>query len=128
MDPCRLREQCRVVRELQTADDGLIVAGRGDTAMTLAAIDRNYRQNGYLLDPHTAVGVAVAEKFLCDVPTVCLATAHPAKFAAAISQAVGEDIARHPTLEALKQLPVRKIVLKPELSVIEGYMKETLQR
>ena len=32
----------------------------------------------------------------------------------------------YPTLEALKELPVRQVVLKPELDIIEGYMKEQL--
>ncbi len=114
--------------EVPEPSDGLIAAGRGDTAMTLATIRKVYETEGILLDPHTAVGVAVAESFVADVPTVCLATAHPAKFAAAITQAVGKDIARHPTLEALKQLPVRKVLKKPERAVIQEYMMETLKQ
>ena len=44
------------------------------------------RETDYCVDPHTAVGVAVAEKETRDpsVPMVVLATAHPAKFPDAV--------------------------------------------
>ncbi len=111
---------------LRDGGDPVFAAGRGDTAMTLAAIRRCHEQHRYILDPHTAVGVAVAESFPSHVPTVCLATAHPAKFSAAITQALGADLAKHPTLEALKALPVRRVTLKPEKSVVEAYMAAEL--
>ena len=115
-----------------TLDDGgdpLFAAGRGDTAMTLETISKIYRETGVILDPHTAVGVAVAHQNMLDgIPMVCLATAHPAKFSAAIQQALGGDLAHHPTLDALTELPVRRVVLKPELDIIEGYMKEQLNQ
>ncbi len=130
-DSAKVRELMAVFardRKLVIADgdDGAFVAGRGDTAMTVAAIRRYYEQHGYILDPHTAVGVAVAEAFPTAVPTVCLATAHPAKFSAAITQALGSDLARHPALEALKTLPVRRVTLKPEKDIIESYVAAEL--
>ena len=107
-------------------DDGF-AAGRGDTAMTLDTIRRYYREAGYLLDPHTAVGVAVAEQnAIAGVPTVCLATAHPAKFAATIEKALEPGLAVHPTLEALKALPTRKVLLEPVKEVIKEYVATTL--
>ena len=44
-----------------------------------------------ILDPHTAVGVSAARQAHRDpdVPMVCLATAHPAKFPDAVEQAIG---------------------------------------
>jgi threonine synthase len=107
--------------------DNDFVAGRGDTEITLATISRYFNDYGYLLDPHTAVGVSVAEKFLCDgIPTICLATAHPAKFAATIEKALRPGLAVHPTLEALKSLPARKVLLEPEKSIIEDYVSTTI--
>ena len=49
------------------------------------------RETGYLLDPHTAVGVAVAEKDNRDpsIPMVVLSTAHPVKFPDAVEAACG---------------------------------------
>jgi len=38
---------------------------------------------------------------------ICLATAHPAKFGEAIMQATGLDLAHHPLLDALAELPTR---------------------
>jgi threonine synthase len=50
-----------------------------------------YKSSGYVLDPHSAVGVAVARKFKSKdkTPIVSLATAHPAKFPEAVEAAIG---------------------------------------
>lgn len=118
------KERKLVVNDYIDAD---FAAGAGDTATTMAIIARYYSEYGYLLDPHTAVGVSVAEKLQLDnVPAICLATAHPAKFAATIDKAVGEGLAVHPTLEALKTLPTRKVLLDPVKEVIQGYVKKVL--
>ena len=83
-------------------------ASRGDTEATLKTIRTFWDAHGYLLDPHTAVGVAVGMRFLTDgIPMICLATAHPAKFGDAIIQATGLDLAHHPILDALADLPTR---------------------
>ncbi len=88
--------------------DPLFRAGVGDTASTLATIRRFHDEHGYLLDPHTAVGVQVAGPHIADgEPMICLATAHPAKFSRAIEQATGRDLARHPALDALRDAPTR---------------------
>ncbi len=104
-------------------------AGRGDTAMTLATIKKYWEFYQVLLDPHGAVGVAVAEANpLEGTATLCLETAHPGKFPAAIGQALGdESLATHPALEALKELPLRKTILKPELPVIEAFMTQEVK-
>jgi len=102
-------------------DHACFVAGRGDTAQTLATIKKYWEQYGYLLDPHTAVGVAVAEQFKRpDVPMICLATAHPAKFSEAIIRATGQDLAHHPILDAILQMPARMEVVPAKKDVIAG--------
>ncbi|MBM7566967.1 threonine synthase [Paenibacillus sacheonensis] len=51
----------------------------------LSEISSCYNEYGYLLDPHTACGVAAAHRFTAeDEVTVALSTAHPAKFDEAI--------------------------------------------
>ena len=57
----------------------------------LAEIRRLHEACGYLADPHTAIGIAAARAHppAHGVPTVAMATAHPAKFPDAIEQAVG---------------------------------------
>ena len=105
--------------------DPLFAAGVGHTAATMEVIQRYHRDHGYLLDPHTAVGVYVAEQHLhAGEPMICLATAHPAKFPQAIADALGQDIARHPSLEALKNAPTRCVTLPNDLEVIRSYIKE----
>ena len=96
-----------------------ITAGRGDTEATLATIRSFWKDYKYLLDPHTAVGVSVAlEKRDAGTPMICLATAHPAKFGEAIRRATGEDLAHHPTLDALMSLPVRKQVVAADAAAV----------
>lgn len=83
--------------------DPLFSAGVGNTASTMEVIKRYQKEYGYLLDPHTAVGVSVSEKLGLDgAPVICLATAHPAKFGQAIIDATGEDLGHHPILDALE--------------------------
>jgi threonine synthase len=66
------------------------VAGRADEAETAATIRDTWRATGFLPDPHTAVGLAVASRFSDPaVPMVTLATAHPAKFPDAVTAATG---------------------------------------
>lgn len=61
-----------------------------DQAGTLQEIRRFYDETGYLLDPHTAVGVKAALDLLpADSARVCLATAHPAKFSETVELALG---------------------------------------
>ena len=65
-------------------------AGRCDEIQTRQTIKNTLEQSGYLLDPHTAVGLKVARDHeKSAVPMVTLATAHPAKFPDAVHRACG---------------------------------------
>ncbi len=104
--------------------DDLFVAGKGDTAATLATIKRYKDEHGYVLDPHTAVGVWVAENFpSADAPTICLATAHPAKFTQAIIDATGEAV-HHPTLDALADAETRCDAIANDVELVKQYLVE----
>ncbi len=103
--------------------DDLFAAGRGDTAATLATIKRYKADFDYVLDPHTAVGVFVAEQFKADVPTICLATAHPAKFTQAIIDATGEAV-HHPTLDALEHAETRCETIANDVDLVKQYLVE----
>ncbi|RPJ85374.1 MAG: threonine synthase [Acidobacteria bacterium] len=60
---------------------------------TRATIRGVYRETGYILDPHSAVGYAAARRYRAETgekrPIVTLATAHPAKFAQTIREELG---------------------------------------
>ena len=97
-----------------------IVSGRADRGETLTTIERWYRRTGRVLDPHTAVGVKVAEELRSDVPTVCLATAHPGKFpdTAPAGARVG-----HARLAGLDDLPARKVVVSNDAGRVARYIE-----
>jgi len=94
-----------------------IEAGSAGRAEILAAIRRCHEETGYLLDPHTACGWAVAHARVPagpdgspaddEPPLLCLATAHPAKFPEAIELATGRDLAHHPDIDRLADMPTR---------------------
>jgi threonine synthase len=65
-------------------------SGRTDEAGTASTIRQTLAETGELLDPHTAVGYAVARQLAePGVPMITLATAHPAKFPDAVESASG---------------------------------------
>jgi threonine synthase len=85
----------------------LFSAGRADEDETAATIRTTLRETSHLVDPHTAVGLAVAEKESRDptMPMIVLGTAHPAKFPDAVAAACG----LRPALpDWLSDLPGRK--------------------
>jgi threonine synthase len=102
--------------------DDLFVAGEANTVQTLETIQKVYKNEGYILDPHTAVGVYVAERYADDsVPTICLATAHPAKFNDAIIEAIGKA-AHHPVLDQLANAETRCDTIANDESAIRDYV------
>ena len=79
----------------------------------LDTIRQTYQEAHYLLDPHTACGVAAAEALKAETPgtsgeiTIALATAHPAKFNEAIALA-GLEQGFPEQIQALFDLPQRQ--------------------
>ncbi|MEZ4599323.1 MAG: threonine synthase [Syntrophotaleaceae bacterium] len=66
------------------------ISGSADRAEITETIRTFHAATGYVLDPHTAVGVKVGrEKSGGECPLVALATAHPAKFGEAVEEATG---------------------------------------
>jgi len=69
-----------------TGEFGAGFAGDEGIRDTIAEVDVKH---GYLLDPHTATAWFVGNETIEDRPLVVVGTAHPAKFAEAVQQAVG---------------------------------------
>lgn len=100
------------------------VAGTTDEAGTREEIAATLRDSGYLLDPHTAVGTAaVRHNAGGKTPMVTLATAHPAKFPAAVKAATGIEPALPLWLADLYDRPERYDVLDNDQSAVEAYIK-----
>jgi len=102
-------------------------AGRADEDETAAAIRTMLRETGHLIDPHTAVGVAVAEKENRDpsIPMVVLGTAHAAKFPDAVQAACGVRPALPEWLADLDQRPEHTTVLPVDQMAIERHILST---
>lgn len=98
-------------------------AGRSDVAETAATIKSVLESDGYLLDPHSAIGVKVArEKASGTAPMVVLATAHPAKFPDAVKDACGVDPQLPAWLADLMQRKESFTVLHNGLKIVEEYV------
>lgn len=98
-------------------------AGRASEKQVAKTIKDTLADTGYLLDPHSAIGVFVAAKHeKPGAPMVTLATAHPAKFPAAVKSACGIDPALPTWLADLMQREERFDVLSAELDVVEAFI------
>jgi len=99
-------------------------ADRADEEETAAAIRTVRRETGRMIDPHTAVGVAVAEKEIRDsaVPMVVLATAHAAKFPDAVAAACGARPALPEWLADLPGRPERATSLPVDQGGVEKFI------
>jgi len=90
---------------------------------TLDTIKKFYAEHDYILDPHTAVGVNAAQECCsADIPVVCLATAHPAKFGEAVTKAIGKAPELPPGLKGLADMESRCEVLDPDLRVVQDFI------
>jgi len=92
-------------------------------AGTLETIGSFYRETGYLLDPHTAVGVRAAlDLFPDDIARVCLATAHPAKFGEAVEKAIGAPVPVPEAVSILEGLPTRCDIMDADLEQVREFI------
>ena len=99
-------------------------AGAVTDAETVATIEKVFDRFGYLADPHTAVGIAIAEQYQRDdVPMVAVATAHPAKFVEAVEQALPHTPNHHPTLQALAGKETRRYDLDASEASLKTFIE-----
>jgi threonine synthase len=108
------------IRALFSADR----AGEDEVAATIRTV---LRETGSIVDPHTAVGIAVAEKETRDpaVPMVVLSTAHAAKFPDAVQAACGVRPQLPEWLSDLDKRPERVSVLPVDQSAVERFVLAT---
>ena len=98
-------------------------AHRASDEETLSVMKRIHNESGMLVDPHTAIGIASAEA--CaepGVPTITLATAHPAKFPDAVKQATGVHPALPDHVADLFDRQERIINLPNDLQAVEAFV------
>ncbi|MBQ7801047.1 MAG: threonine synthase [Oscillospiraceae bacterium] len=106
-----------VPADLKAAMDREFWAGCCDDAGAAAVIGKVWKEQGYLMDTHTAAGWAAAEEYVSQTgdkrPMVVLSTASPYKFPAAVLEAIGGDTSgdeftQMERLEAVTGVPTPK--------------------
>jgi threonine synthase len=109
-----------------TAMREIFSADRADEQECAATMRAWMREAGYCADPHTAVGLAVAEKEARDpaVPMVVLSTAHPAKFPDAVAAACGVTPKLPEWIGDLNGRPERLTVLPANQVAVEDFISK----
>jgi threonine synthase len=105
----------------------IFAADRADEDEVAATMRTVKRETGNFVDPHTAVGIAVAEKEPRDpaVPMVVLSTAHAAKFPDAVEAACGVRPPLPGWLSDLSNRPERVTALPADQSAVECFVLST---
>ena len=89
-----------------------------DDAGIEETIARLWRDHRYTVDPHTACGF---KELNPDRVSIVLSTASPAKFPDTIRAAIGLE-PTHPSLEALKSMPIVKHLLPATPAAIRAFV------
>ena len=92
---------------------------------TIATIRDFHARHGYVLDPHSAVGVCAG--LACrqeGVPMVCLATAHPAKFGDAVRRAIGREPELPASLASLAGKESRCQVIDARVEAVKSFVEQ----
>jgi threonine synthase len=86
----------------------LFYGGFADRSDTSKSIKEAFEKYGYLLDPHSAVGYSVLQKFREETgdrtPAVLASTASPFKFNRAVLEAIGKDTSHKDEFALLQEL------------------------
>jgi len=116
IEPARLARASKLFRAAASNDEE-----------TLATIKEIRGETGELIDPHTAVGVAAAQKCRSEIetPIVSLACAHPAKFPDAVNRATGIVPQLPDRLSDLMQREERMTRLANDIEVVKDFIRVT---
>ncbi|MBL4613726.1 MAG: threonine synthase [Magnetovibrio sp.] len=102
---------------------------RFDDAAAAKLIGDTYKDYHYLIDTHSAIGIGAARARRWDknIPMVCLATAHPAKFPDAVKAASGiyPELPSH--LSDLYEREEKYCELPGNFDAVKGHIETTLQ-
>jgi len=99
-----------------------VAVSEDDVRATIADYHQRY---GYVLDPHTAVGVRAAVQHRAQgIPMICLATAHPAKFSKIVEEAIGRPVEMPPPLAELQDRPTRCEIMPADRGAIASFIEQ----
>lgn len=104
------------------------LSARADTSETLDIIRQYNDKYNYMLCPHSAVGVsAIHQLSMVNLKTVCLATAHEAKFPTACKMAVPQLPVPPNQLSSLYEMKTKKTLCKNDLKKVHTIVKAKIQ-
>jgi len=96
-----------------------------DEKETLDVIKKYYEKNNLILDPHTAIGVGVANKLSLN-DCVVLSTAHPCKFPDATENAIKKHENLPKELEHVLNKDENFEVLKNDIEVVKNFVRSKI--
>jgi threonine synthase len=129
----QLMRQFRELGAIEVPRDPTFLATRLDDDETRAVIS-DLSNRGYVVDPHTAVGIGAAQRLRAagevdsDLAMVCLATARPAKFPDAVEQATGVRPSLPEHLADLLDRPERFELRPNDLSAVQAFIRAAISR
>jgi threonine synthase len=105
-----------------------VAASISETAVS-ETIKSFHKEHGYVLDPHTAIGVQAAQQYkTVGVPMVCLATAHPAKFGKVVEDAIGTPPFTPDSLIGIIDKPSRCELMDADMEQIQEFVSKNALR
>jgi threonine synthase len=101
------------------------IADKASDEQVLSTIRQVHQKTGVLVDPHTAVGISVAERQPPSSSAMAImSTAHPAKFPDAVTEATGSAFNLPPELSSLSSLDERCDFLPNNLNLVMDRVRE----
>lgn len=108
------------VKQMRKEIEGIGVSDK-QTRETIKGV---YRETGYVLDPHTAVGVAAARKSGVSRPIIVLSTAHPAKFKEIVEPVIGKKASLPRQLRVVLNKKKKSILMENKLEDLKKVILE----
>jgi threonine synthase len=109
--------------EKVAADVTAFAATDEETANTMKAYFQKYN---YIADPHTAVGLFVAEKFAPNEQKLVMATAHPAKFKETVEDILRTTIELPIQLSSLLDKPSKAVSIRNDFEELRGILQDNI--
>jgi threonine synthase len=135
-DPSLVREYMKTLsntgsfkisnKKLKALNETFIGLGVSDEA-TIERIKSTYNNNSLVIDPHTSVGLEAAynHNYSLKGPCIVLSTAHPVKFADAVSSAININSDLPEKYKNIFSLDEKYHSLKNNLDIIKNFIDST---
>jgi threonine synthase len=102
---------------------GTYSASNDETEEVIASF---YKNTGYIIDPHTACGVAAGLQLKTDSPVICLSTAHPAKFPDVVVKSAGIEPEKPAGILKLEGLPRKVEDISNDTEAVKEFIKRNV--